>query len=115
MIARARGFQTIYKWKLYLSGSKKKPVAEGRLSIEGGNGAVKIDLGKTAEGKFKVPEGEILDLELETQRHNLKTFKTYAGKAAAIRFVVQPWFNYFAGKDAKPRAVYPVRAAYQGK
>ncbi|MBI5427324.1 MAG: hypothetical protein HZA02_03500 [Nitrospinae bacterium] len=115
LVARARGFQTIYNWKLYLSGSRKKPVAEGKLSIEGGNGAVRIDLGKTADGKFKIPEGEILDLELEAQRHNIKTFKTLAGKAATIRFVVQPWFNYIASKEAKARVVYPVRAAYQGK
>ena len=80
-----------------------------------GNGAVKINLEKTANGKLAVPEDEPLELEIGVQRHNVKTFKTFNSEVERVRFIVQPWFKYIGDNPKKIKIVYPLRPAYKGK
>lgn len=115
LTSQARGFDSIYLWRLYYPDSPKKPVAEGRMTATSGNGAVKIDLDKTSARKFVLPEGEMLELEVGVQRYHAKTFKTFNSPAEKMRFVYQPWFKYTADNLPTIKIVYPVRPAYHGK
>lgn len=115
LTSQARGFDSTYIWRLYYPDSPKKPIVQGRMTVGNGNGAVKIDLDKTASQKFVLPEGETLELEVGVQRYHVKTFKTFNSPAERVRFVFQPWFKYTADGQVKIKIVYPVRPAYHGK
>jgi len=114
-VAHARGFNTRYLWRITVEGSAATaPLAEGKLTIaEGGHGAVKLDLQKTAEKDFTLPEGKNLILELGVNRMHPRTFKVYDSEISRIRFVVQPWLNYVGPEKPEIRVMYPFRAAYK--
>lgn len=113
-VAHARGYNTRYVWRLFAEGTGSRPVAEGNLVQDGGgNGAVKIDLGATAEKKFELPEGRRLVVELGASRMHPKRFDTFNSEIAKIGFVVQPGFNYLGPEQPNIRVIYPFRAAYK--
>lgn len=115
LTSHMRGFDSIYLWRLFLADSSGKQLAEGRKIVAGGNGSIKINLGKTAGGKLELPEGAPLELEIGVQRHNKTTFKTFNSPVERVRFVVQPWFKYVEENPPKIKIVYPLRPAYKGK
>ncbi|MEE9258323.1 MAG: hypothetical protein V3U37_02170 [Nitrospinaceae bacterium] len=112
--AYARGFHTRYNWKVLVKGAKK-PRAQGSVSLpKGGNGSVKIDLGKTSDATYAgLPEGEVLVVELSAHRSHPRTFKFFDSQAARIRFILHPWQNYLGPNLPKIRVVYPLNRHFQ--
>ena len=106
--AYVRGFDTQYSWKLFIEGENKMPLAEGHaIREEGGNGSVRINLMKSADKKFMLPENQVLRIELETSRAHPRTFKKFKSEKAGIRFIIQPWFNYLGPNSPGIRVAFP--------
>ena len=112
--ASARGFQSVYEWKLFGEGDTV-PWAEGAKTLQQKNGSVKIDLNKTARREFILPFGKKIILEIIVQRYHPRKFKKILSEKKTIQFVDQPWFNYFADEGATIKPHYPVRPAFKGK
>jgi len=107
--AMSRGFETSYTWKLNLEGDEKLiEVSRGLEPVqEMVDGSVRIDLKKTVDGKYRLPEGKRLILEVGAQRMNLETGQRFASPLARFRFVVQPWFKYIGPETPSIQVVYP--------
>ncbi len=113
--AWARDFETIYSWKMSYEGDDTGTFALGEISARRGNGAVKIDLEKTANQPYDLEPGRPVILELLAERVNRRNFKRIKSVSQGIRFAAPHWFRYFPDKESVPRIVYPIRKAYKGK
>ena len=104
--AHIRGFDTQYFWKIFIEGGRKISLAEGNtLAEKGGNGSVRINLMKSADKEFKIPEGEILRVELMAKRSHSRNFQSFESERTGARFIVQPWFSYIGSNQPKIRVV----------
>ena len=104
--AHVRGFNTKYSWKIFIEGGSKMPFAQGNVMMkEGGNGSIQLNLMKSADKKFKFPEGQILRLELVAKRTHPRNFKSLESERTGIRFIVQPWFDYIGPNPPKIRVI----------
>ena len=114
LTAYTRGFSTRYNWTLFIEGDKN-PWAKGSSTLaEGGNGSVKIDLGKTSSGTYsRPPDGQPLILEVNATRFHVRNFKSFDSQATPIRFVTQPWQVYTGPASPEIRIVYPLSSHYK--
>jgi hypothetical protein len=108
LTAYARGFETRYQWKLSVTSPRSKIISQGESigSLEP-NGAFKIDLKKTAKGRYVLPEGRVLILEVNAMRSHPQKMKPLQSPWTPIRFVVQPGYQYLSPAQATFRIVYP--------
>jgi hypothetical protein len=108
LTAYARGFETRYQWKLSVTSPRSKVISHGESvgSMEP-NGAFKIDLEKTAKGRYVVPEGRMLILEVNALRsHPLKS-KPLESPWTPVRFVMQPGYEYLGPAQTSFLIIYP--------
>ena len=108
LTAYARGFETRYQWKLSVTSPRSKIISRGESagSMEP-NGAFKIDLEKTAKGRYVLPEGRVLILEVNALRSHPRKLKPLQSPWTPIRFVVQPGYEYLGPAQATFRIIYP--------
>jgi hypothetical protein len=108
LTAYARGFETRYQWKLSVTSPRSKVISHGESvgSMEP-NGAFKIDLEKAAKGRYVLPEGRVLILEVNALRFHLQKSKPLESPWTPIRFVVQPGYEYLGPAQASFRVIYP--------
>ena len=108
LTAYARGFETRYQWRLSITSPRSKVISHGESvgSVEP-NGAFQIDLEKTAEGRYILPEGRILILEVRALRSHPQKKKPLESPWAPMRFVVQPGYEYLGPAQAPFRIIYP--------
>ena len=108
LTAYARGFETRYQWKLSVISRRVKVISQGESvgSIEP-NGAFKIDLEKTAKGRYVLPEGRELVLEVNALRTHPQKLKPLESPWTPIRFVVQPGYKYLGPSQPDFRIIYP--------
>ena len=108
LTAYSRGFETRYQWKLSVTSPRSKVISQGESvgSMEP-NGAFKIDLEKTAQGRYVLPEGRVLILEVNALRSHPRKLKPLQSPWTPIRFVVQPGYEYLGPAQATFRIIYP--------
>jgi hypothetical protein len=108
LTAYARGFETRYQWKLSVTSPRSKVISQGESggSMEP-NGEFKIDLEKTAKGRYVLPEGRMLILEVRALRVHPQKLKPLQSPWTPIRFVVQPGYEYLGPAQASFRIIYP--------
>ncbi len=108
LTAYARGFETRYQWKLSITSPRSKVISQGESvgSMEP-NGAFQIDLEKTAQGRYILPEGRVLILEVNALRTHPQKTKPLESPWTPIRFVVQPGYEYLGPSQASFRVLYP--------
>ena len=108
LTAYARGFETRYQWKLSVTSPRSKVISQGESvgSIEP-NGAFKIDLEKTAQGRYVLPEGRMLILEVRALRSHPQKSKPLESPWVPMQFVVQPGFQYLGPEKPAFQIVYP--------
>ena len=108
LTAYARGFKTRYQWKLSVTSPRSKVFSQGEAigSMEP-NGAFKIDLEKTAKGRYVLPEGRVLVLEVNALRTHPQKSKPLESPWTPIRFVVQPDYEYLGPSQVSFRIIYP--------
>jgi hypothetical protein len=108
LTAYARGFETRYQWKLSVTSPRSKTFSRGEAVGSGEpNGAFKIDLEKTAKGRYVLPEGRVLILEVRALRSHPQKLTPLESPWTPIRFVVQPGFQYLNPTQASFRIIYP--------
>jgi len=108
LTAYARGFETRYQWKLSITSPRSKVISQGESvgSMEP-NGAFQIDLEKTTQGRYVLPEGRVLILEVNALRTHPQKTKPLESPWTPIRFVVQPGYEYLGPSQASFRILYP--------
>lgn len=108
LTAYARGFETRYQWKLSITSPRSKVISHGESvgSMEP-NGAFQIDFEKTAQGRYVLPEGRVLILEVNALRSHRQKPKPLESPWIPIRFVVQPDYEYLGPEQASFRVIYP--------
>ena len=108
LTAYARGFETRYQWKLSVTSPRSKVISQGESvgSIEP-NGAFKIDLEKTGQGRYVLPEGRMLILEVRALRSHPQKSKPLESPWVPMQFVVQPGFQYLGPEKPTFQIVYP--------
>ncbi len=108
LTAYARGFQTRYQWKLSVTSPRSKVISHGEsVGLIEPNGAFEIDLEKTAQGRYIVPEGRALVLEVNALRTHPQKKKPLESPWTPIRFVVQPGYEYLGPAQTSFRILYP--------
>jgi len=108
LTAYARGFETRYQWKLSVTSPRSKVIFQGESAgSKEPNGAFKIDLEKTAKGRYVLPEGRMLILEVMALRVHPQKLKPLQSPWTPIRFVVQPGYEYLGPAQASFRIIYP--------
>ena len=106
--AYARGFETRYEWKLSVISRRVKVISQGGATGSAEpNGAFKIDLEQTAKGRYVLPEGRELILEVRVLRLHPQKKKPLESPWAPIRFVVQPGYEYLPSEPTSFRILYP--------
>ena len=108
LTAKARGFETRYQWKLSVVSRRTKMISQGESvgAIEP-NGAFKIDLEKTAKGRYVLPEGRKLIIEVNVLRTHPRKLKPLESPWTPIRFVVQPGFKYLGPLQPEFQTIFP--------
>jgi hypothetical protein len=108
LTAYSRGFETRYQWKLSVTSPRNKVISHGEAvgSMEP-NGAFQIDLEKTAQGRYVIPEGRVLVLEVNALRSHPRKSKPLESPWTPIRFVVQPGYEYLGPEQVSFRIIYP--------
>jgi hypothetical protein len=108
LTAYARGFETRYQWKLSVTSPRSKVFSRGEaIGPMEPNGAFKIDLEKTAKGRYVLPEGRVLILEVNALRTHPQKSKPLESPWTPIRFVVQPDYEYLGPSQVSFRIIYP--------
>ena len=106
--AYARGFETRYEWKLSVRTRRLKVISQGATpGSPEPNGAFEIDLEKTVNGRYVLPENRELILEVRALRSHSHKKKPLESPWTPIRFVVQPGFEYWGTSQAAFRIIYP--------
>ena len=108
LTAYARGFETRYQWRLSVTSPRSKVFSQGEsIGPMEPNGAFKIDLEKTAKGRYVLPEGRVLILEVRVLRSHPQKSKSLESPWTPIRFVVQPDYGYLGPSQVFFRIIYP--------
>ncbi len=108
LTAHARGYETRYRWRLSITSPRSRVIAQGESAgSQPPNGAFKIDLETTAKGRYVMPEGRKLILEVSALRVHPQILKTLESPWTPIQFVVQPGFNYLGPSPASFQIVFP--------
>jgi hypothetical protein len=108
LTAYARGFETRYQWKLSITSPRSKVISQGEsVGSKEPNGAFQIDLEKTAQGRYVLPEGRVLIFEMNALRNHPQKTKPLESPWTPIRFVVQPAYEYLGPSPASFRVLYP--------
>ena len=108
LTAYARGFETHYQWKLSVTSPRSKVISQGEtIGAMEPNGAFKIDLEKTAKGRYVLPEGRMLILEVNALRSNPRKLNPLESSWTPIRFVVQPGYEYLGPAQVSFQIIYP--------
>lgn len=108
LTASARGLETRYQWKLSVIARRIKVIAQGEaVGSREPNGGFKIDLEKTAKGRYILPEGRELVLEVKALRVHPQKPKPLESPSTPIRFVIQPDFEYLGPTEPSFRIIYP--------
>jgi hypothetical protein len=108
LTAYARGFETRYEWKLSVTTPRSKTFSRGESAgSKEPNGAFAIDLEKTANGRYILPEDRVLILEVRALRTHPQKTKPLESPWVPIRFVVQPGYEYLGPPAASFRIIYP--------
>jgi hypothetical protein len=114
LTAYARGFETRYQWKLSVTTPRSKTFSRGESAgSKEPNGAFAIDLEKTAKGRYILPEGRVLILEVRALRTHPQKTKPLESPWIPIRFVVQPGYEYLGPPQTSFRIIYP--SSWQSK
>ncbi len=107
LTAHARGYETRYRWRLSITSPRSRVISQGESAgPQPPNGASKIDFETTAKGRYVLPEGRELILEVSALRVHPQISKTLESPWTPIRFVVQPGFNYLGPSPASFQIVY---------
>ncbi len=108
LTAYARGFETRYQWKLSVISRRTKVISQGEAVGSGEpNGGFEIDLEKTAKGRYVLPEGRELVLEVNASRVHPNKAKSLESPWTPIRFVVQSGFEYLGPTKSSFQIIYP--------
>jgi len=108
LTAYARGFETRYQWKLSVTSPRSKIISRGESSgSKEPNGAFAIDLEKTAKGRYILPEGRMLILEVRALRVHPQKSKPLESPWTPMHFVVQPGYEYLGPAQVSFRIIYP--------
>jgi len=108
LTAYARGFETRYQWKLSVTSPRSKIISRGESAgSKEPNGAFAIDLEKTAKGRYILPEGRMLILEVRALRVHPQKLKPLESPWTPMRFVVQPGYEYLGPSQVSFRIIYP--------
>jgi hypothetical protein len=108
LTAYARGFETRYQWRLSVTSPRSKVFSQGESAgSPEPNGAFKIDLEKTAKGRYVLPENRMLILEVNALRIHPQKLKPLESPWTPMRFVVQPGYEYLGPAQASFRIIYP--------
>ena len=108
LTAYARGFETRYQWRLSVTSPRSKVISRGEsVGSKEPNGAFKIDLEQTAKGRYVLPEGRMLILEVNALRSHPRKLKPLESPWTPIRFVVQPGYEYLGPPQPSFRVIYP--------
>jgi hypothetical protein len=108
LTAYARGFETRYQWKLSITSPRTKVISQGEsIGSKEPNGAFLVDLEKTAQGRYVLPEGRELVLEVNALRTHPQKLKPLESPWTPIRFVVQPGYEYLGPKEPSFQIIYP--------
>jgi hypothetical protein len=108
LTAYARGFETRYQWKLSVTSPRSKIISRGESNgSKEPNGAFAIELEKTAKGRYILPEGRMLILEMKALRVHPQKSKPLESPWTPMRFVVQPGYEYLGPAQASYRIIYP--------
>ncbi len=108
LTAYARGFETRYQWKLSVTSPRSKIISRGESTgSKEPNGAFAIELEKTAKGRYILPEGRMLILEMKALRVHPQKSKPLESPWTPMRFVVQPGYEYLGPAQASYRIIYP--------
>lgn len=114
-VARARGFETTYKWYIKPERGSQGLIAQGQAGESGNQGSVNIAL-KTNDGTpLELPYGKSLLLDLITTRFHPQTFKTLTSTATQIRFVIPEGFEYGGPASPQIKIVYPLNLLFLEK
>jgi hypothetical protein len=108
LTAYSRGFETRYQWKLSVTSPRSKVISQGETvgSIKP-SGAVQIDLEQTAQGRYVLPEGRMLILEVNALRSHPRKLKPLESPWTPIRFVMQPGYEYLGPEQVSFEIIYP--------
>ena len=108
LTAHARGYETRYRWRLSITSPRSRLISQGESAgSQPPNGAFKIDLETTAKGRYVMPEGRKLILEVSALRVHPQILKTLESPWTPIQFVVQPGFKYLGPSPASFQIVFP--------
>ena len=108
LTAYARGFTTRYQWRLSVTSPRTKVFLKGESQGPAEpNGAFKLDLEKTAQGRYRLPENRELILEVQALRFHPQKLKPLESPWTPIRFVVQPGYNYLGPSETSFQIIYP--------
>jgi hypothetical protein len=108
LTAYARGFETHYKWRLSVTSPRSKVFSQGEsVGSAQPNGAFKIDLQTTAKGRYVLPEGRMLVLEVRALRIHPQKSNPLESPWIPMRFVVQPGYEYLGTVPSSFRIIYP--------
>ncbi len=108
LTAYARGFTTRYQWKLSVTSPRLKMFSHGEFAgSKEPNGGSKIDLERTAQGRYVLPENRELILEVRALRHHPRKSKPLESPWTRIRFVVQKGYDYLGPSQPSFRIIYP--------
>ncbi len=108
LTAYARGFETRYQWQLSVTTPRAKVFSHGEsIGSKEPNGAFKIDLETTAQGRYVLPENRELILEVRVLRTHPQKSKPLESPWTPMRFVVQPGYEYLGPAETSFRVIYP--------
>lgn len=111
LVAQARGYQTLYKWRLYVPmGNDFRFAARGETDYgTDENGSVRISLNKTYSlgPEFKFPENRMVRLELWAERKHPRFPRVFTTERTMIQVVLHPWFDYFGPTPPNLHIVFP--------
>jgi len=108
LTAYARGFETSYQWRLSVTSPRTKVFSQGESAgFAEPNGAFKIDLEKTAKGRYLLPESRTLVLEVRALRTHPQKTKPLESPWTPIRFVLQPDYEYLGQSEVSFQIIYP--------
>lgn len=108
LTAYARGFETHYRWKLSITSPRTRVISQGETAgSKIPNGAFQIDLETTAQGRYVLPEGRELILEVSAVRTHPGKPKPLTSPWTPIRFVVQAGFKYLGPEPITLQVRFP--------
>jgi len=111
LVAQARGYQTVYKWRLYVPmGDSFRFAARGETNFgTDENGSVRISLNKTYSlgPEFKFPEERTVRLEVWAERKHPRFPRVFETERATIQVVLHPWFDYFGPTPPELHIMFP--------